>query len=351
MMAATTANTLQTSSSSSSSSAGDSITSNREDSNAKKFAQSMAQLNSSAPKQKAWSAASECEQGANGLAADESNSEGNHLAITGSLTQLNEQSLREGGAFSALQSMQQKPLADSQLNEMKSFRAQGAVSAIDASNSNASRAVAAAMDVSESKSQLAPVNTSLSQREPLSTAVSELLGRHKVQVAQESKASAVTDVSQFRTASQELNFKAELAMNSNNKAEIGQRLVSMLSDKITLQASSQANKATIRLDPPELGKIDLTVTLDRDRLSVQINTTNASVREAITQTVERLRAELVQENFLEVTVNVGNDDKPSSSQHNHIDDDALTHIASNLSTSEEQAVESSEQQQEIIARV
>lgn len=162
--------------------------------------------------------------------------------------------------------------------------------------------------------------------------------------------SAINDAALFRTASQELNFKAELAMNANNKVEIGQRLVAMLSDKITLQASSQANKATIRLDPPEMGKIDLTVTLDRDRLSVQINTSNPSVREAITQTVERLRAELTQENFLEVTVNIGNDDKAGTSPGNDVQDDTLTHITSNLSAADEQ-VEESIQQQEIIARV
>ncbi|CAE6917291.1 flagellar hook-length control protein FliK [Vibrio alginolyticus] len=357
MMAATTANALLTSSSGGSS-AGDAITSNSQGSGTEAFGQSLAKAESNASAQEGRLAAL-----ANGqdlttlvsgdldnLVSDELVSDEGSVPQTGPLTLLNEQGIPEAGVLPALQSIHSTQ-QNSRLNETNALKSQSAVTAIDLSEGKSQRAAATTVDVSGSKSQLAALNISLSQRESLSAATSELLSRSKVQVVQDSKLAAVNDAAQIRTTSQELTFKAELAMNSSNKAEVGQRLVSMLSDKITLQASSQANKATIRLDPPELGKIDLTVTLERDRLSVQINSTNASVREAITQTVERLRAELVQENFLEVTVNIGNDDKSDSSQHNHVQDDALTHVASNLSASEEQVDESSEQQQEIIARV
>ncbi len=344
MMAATTSSTLASTSSSSTS--GETISSNGQGSGTQKFGQKLAQIESNAPKREGQVAAndqgssSQISKGLNSLVSEEALSGESALSDTEALALLSEQSVRETGVLppgsQPLQTAQQKPLVDSQLSETTALKAQSAVSAVG---------------TTEGKSQRASLNTLLSQRESVSTMASELFSRDKLQVAQDSKLSAVNDVAQVRTTSQELNFKAELAMNSSNKAEVGQRLVSMLSDKITLQASAQANKATIRLDPPELGKIDLTVTLDRDRLSVQINTTNASVREAINQTVERLRAELVQENFLEVTVNVSNDDKSGTSQHDNEQDDALTHIASNQSSSEIQAEDSSEQQQEIIARV
>ncbi|PIB13439.1 flagellar hook-length control protein FliK [Vibrio rotiferianus CAIM 577 = LMG 21460] len=87
----------------------------------------------------------------------------------------------------------------------------------------------------------------------------------------------------------------------------GEQMMQVLHDRVTLQAQQNMQEAKIRLDPPELGKLDLLVRVEGDRLNVQINANAAATREALVQISERLRAELQQQNFVHVDVNVGSD--------------------------------------------
>ncbi|WP_429121551.1 flagellar hook-length control protein FliK [Aeromonas allosaccharophila] len=92
---------------------------------------------------------------------------------------------------------------------------------------------------------------------------------------------------------------------SDNQSQWGQQLVNLLQDKVELQVNQQVKQAHIRLDPPELGRLELTVKLDGDRLSVQLNVTNPAVREAMIQSMERLRMSLAPHHAGGVEVNVG----------------------------------------------
>jgi flagellar hook-length control protein FliK len=74
----------------------------------------------------------------------------------------------------------------------------------------------------------------------------------------------------------------------------GQRLLQMLADKVDLQLGLNVNKAMIRLDPPSLGSIELSVQLDGDRLTVQMHSSNTQLRDAMGQGLELLRASLQQ---------------------------------------------------------
>ncbi len=103
----------------------------------------------------------------------------------------------------------------------------------------------------------------------------------------------------------------------------GEQMLQVLHDRVTLQAQQNLQEAKIRLDPPDLGKLDLVVRVEGDRLSVQINANAAATREALMQVSDRLRAELQSQNFVHVDVNVGADQggqRQSSSQ-----DEAATH--------------------------
>ncbi|WP_422398737.1 flagellar hook-length control protein FliK [Vibrio furnissii] len=103
----------------------------------------------------------------------------------------------------------------------------------------------------------------------------------------------------------------------------GEQMLQVLHDRVTLQAQQNLQEAKIRLDPPDLGKLDLVVRVEGDRLSVQINANAAATREALMQVSDRLRAELQSQNFVHVDVNVGADQggqHQSSSQ-----DEAATH--------------------------
>ncbi|WP_438405678.1 flagellar hook-length control protein FliK, partial [Aeromonas hydrophila] len=92
---------------------------------------------------------------------------------------------------------------------------------------------------------------------------------------------------------------------SDNQSQWGQQLVSLLQDKVELQVNQQVKQAHIRLDPPELGRLELTVKLDGDRLNVQLNVTNPAVRDAMIQAMERLRMSLAPHHAGGVEVNVG----------------------------------------------
>ncbi|MGY2574035.1 flagellar hook-length control protein FliK [Vibrio sp. C8] len=89
----------------------------------------------------------------------------------------------------------------------------------------------------------------------------------------------------------------------------GEQMLQVLHDRVTLQAQQNLQEAKIRLDPPDLGKLDLVVRIEGDRLSVQINANNAATREALMQVSDRLRAELQEQNFVNVDVNVGSEQR------------------------------------------
>ncbi|MCL9776512.1 flagellar hook-length control protein FliK [Vibrio methylphosphonaticus] len=99
----------------------------------------------------------------------------------------------------------------------------------------------------------------------------------------------------------------------------GEQMLQVLHDRVTLQSQQNLQEARIRLDPPDLGKLDLTVRVEGDRLSVQINANAAATREALMQVSDRLRNELQQQNILQVEVQVGSGDNPnpSSNTPNH----------------------------------
>lgn len=79
----------------------------------------------------------------------------------------------------------------------------------------------------------------------------------------------------------------------NSHSGWGQQLVSSLGERVHLQASQQLQQATIRLDPPELGRLEVTVRQESDRLSVQISTSNSALRDALQETREQLRQILI----------------------------------------------------------
>ena len=94
----------------------------------------------------------------------------------------------------------------------------------------------------------------------------------------------------------------------------GQRLVQMLADKVDLQLGLNVNKAMIRLDPPSLGNIELSVQLDGDRLTVQMHSSNAQLRDAMGQGLELLRASLQQKLGSEVQIDLRMGSESSSQQ-------------------------------------
>lgn len=94
----------------------------------------------------------------------------------------------------------------------------------------------------------------------------------------------------------------------------GQRLVQMLADKVDLQLGLNVKSAMIRLDPPSLGSIELSVQMDGDRLTVQMHSSNTQLREAMGQGLEQLRASLQQKLGADVQIELRMGSDSSSEQ-------------------------------------
>ncbi|MBY7793537.1 flagellar hook-length control protein FliK [Vibrio fluvialis] len=114
----------------------------------------------------------------------------------------------------------------------------------------------------------------------------------------------------------------------------GEQMLQVLHDRVTLQAQQNLQEAKIRLDPPDLGKLDLVVRVEGDRLSVQINANASATREALMQVSDRLRAELQSQNFVHVDVNVGSDQGGQRQSSSHDDAAASTIFAARDSADE-----------------
>lgn len=75
----------------------------------------------------------------------------------------------------------------------------------------------------------------------------------------------------------------------------GPKLLPVLSDKVLLQLGQQVQRAQIRLDPPQLGNIELRIAVEGEKTTVQLFAANAQVREAMQHTLELLRLNLGQQ--------------------------------------------------------
>jgi len=88
-----------------------------------------------------------------------------------------------------------------------------------------------------------------------------------------------------------------------------QELLSPLREQLRFQIDQHIKKAELRLDPPELGKVELSIRLDGDRLHIQIHAANTSVRDSLMIGLDRLRAELAMDHGGQIDVDVGQGDK------------------------------------------
>ncbi len=84
----------------------------------------------------------------------------------------------------------------------------------------------------------------------------------------------------------------------------GEQLLQSLRNHIELQIQQRTQNTTIRLDPPELGMMEIVLTHEQGRLNVQISAQHGDVVRLLQQTSDRLRHELVAQNFTQVDVQI-----------------------------------------------
>lgn len=101
---------------------------------------------------------------------------------------------------------------------------------------------------------------------------------------------------------------------TSSQSSWGQQLVETLKERVEMQINQNVKQAHIRLDPPELGKLELTVRFEGEKLSVQVNAANPALRDALLQSSDRLRMSLMTHHSGGVEVNVGQGDRQQQNQ-------------------------------------
>lgn len=95
-------------------------------------------------------------------------------------------------------------------------------------------------------------------------------------------------------------------------AQHSQEILTPLREHLRFQADQHIKKAELRLDPPELGKIELNIRLEGDRLQVQMHAVNPAIRDALLNGLERLRVDLAMDHGGQIDVDIG---QGESQQH------------------------------------
>lgn len=91
------------------------------------------------------------------------------------------------------------------------------------------------------------------------------------------------------------------------EARWGEQMLHALRENVGMQLQQKIQSATIRLDPPELGSMEILLSHESGRLNVQLTAVNADVARLLQQTSDRLRQELISQHFVQVNVQVGAD--------------------------------------------
>ncbi|WP_193049145.1 flagellar hook-length control protein FliK [Pseudoalteromonas undina] len=170
------------------------------------------------------------------------------------------------------------------------------------SSSLTSEQVAIQPSVSLSKLELAALSQS-AQSKMVFTESRESTGQ---------KSTLVNAFSSAATAPETFEWQKEKLKEA--PSEWGQRLLHVLGDKVKLQIGQQLQRAQIRLDPPNLGSIEISINIEGDKTSVSLTTSNAQVRDAIAQTLDQLRQSLSQNSSTTVDVNLSDKQQQSQQQ-------------------------------------
>lgn len=136
---------------------------------------------------------------------------------------------------------------------------------------------------------------------------------------------------------------ATIALPRGMTGNLGSDLAAALGNRLTLQVREGVREATVRLDPPELGKVDFSVRTENDKISIVINTTVAQTRDLVAQHLDRLRLDLMGVHDGEIDVQVGYQDGKSDSNQQQGRQDG---VASNFAGSESMDESNQKQQKQ-----
>lgn len=113
-----------------------------------------------------------------------------------------------------------------------------------------------------------------------------------------------------------------------------QQLLTPLREQLRFQIDQQIKTAELRLDPPSLGKVELNIRLDGDRLHIQMHAANAAVRDSLLMGLDRLRSELANDHGGQVNVDISHGESHSEQQQTEPHSIASSSLIDTASTTE-----------------
>lgn len=116
---------------------------------------------------------------------------------------------------------------------------------------------------------------------------------------------------------------APVVVDSTNKAQLGAQLLHTLKEKVELQLNQEVQQARIKLDPPEMGRLELSIRLEGDKLHIHIAASQGAVRDALNAHADRLRNDLLPHHNGGVEVSVGQEGQPQKSPSSHLENAIL----------------------------
>lgn len=107
------------------------------------------------------------------------------------------------------------------------------------------------------------------------------------------------------------------------EAKWGEQLLHTLRDQVQVQIQQRIQNATIRLDPPELGSLEIFLSHEAGRLTVHINASQADVARLLQHTSDRLRQELAGGQFTQVNVQTSSEGQSGQQHSRHSAQDLM----------------------------
>ncbi|QFU20464.1 flagellar hook-length control protein FliK [Shewanella eurypsychrophilus] len=100
-------------------------------------------------------------------------------------------------------------------------------------------------------------------------------------------------------------------------AQQAQEMLTPLREQLRFQIDQKIKQAELRLDPPSLGKVELSIRLDGDRLHIQMHAANANVRDSLLMGLDRLREELAMDHGGQIELDIGQGEKHEQQDERH----------------------------------
>ncbi|WP_434357967.1 flagellar hook-length control protein FliK [Parasalinivibrio latis] len=131
-----------------------------------------------------------------------------------------------------------------------------------------------------------------------------------------SSAVAATSTAASQTAARQPEVQQFTASVNPSEPEWGRDLVEQLRSRIRISNTEQTQQAHIRLDPPELGKLEVSLRVDGDKVMVHIAAAHPQLREALSAHADRLRFDIAgsQLQLTDVSVSSGMQQRSSQQQ-------------------------------------